>query len=319
MESTFGVVHLSQIDPDECGFALRAFSSHDRLTASLERHGMVSPVWVWARGSGRYVVVDGFKRLAWAHRRALDYVECIVFAEESDRVSLVSRRIEAKLFGPPLNVAEKAQVIAMAVSVYPRSRVVTELLPMLQVPSRGDVLDTWCRLASAGEDLLVAAASEAVCERVVLELVKWETAEREAMLSLLSALRCSASIQLEIVERIGEIALGQGTARREILQAPEIVNVLNDPLCNHRQKTQVLRALLMRRRFPRLQAREERFARDLDAAALPPSLRVAPPPYFEGDLWQMHIGFSDPEGLQSSLEKAQAFAVSERLRALMAD
>jgi hypothetical protein len=87
---------------------------------------------------------------------------------------------------------------------------------------------------------------------------------------------------------------------------------------NRRQKTQALRDRLTLRRFPRLKAREQRFARELAVARLPGSVRLSPPPAFEGDRWTLNISFADPTGLCSVLQETESFARSPVLAGIMA-
>jgi len=147
--------------------------------------------------------------------------------------------------------------------------------------------------------------------------VNWEAEAQRPMLALLSELRCSASIQVEVLERTTEIAFGREQGRADLLQDPELITIMSDSRRNHRQKTQALRELLARWRFPRLKAREERFAREMAAASLPRSMRLAPPPYFEGEQWQLQASFSSPEELEAILDEARSFARSSKLRTIM--
>jgi ParB family chromosome partitioning protein len=317
MKCSPGSIEIRLLDWEDETFAVRSFTPSERLDASLERHGCLFQPWVRQKEKQEYQIVDGFKRLHWARERGRERVECIIFEQQSPPASLMVRRMEAKLFGPPLNVAEKAQVVAKLASVLPQQEVISQFFPALSIPSRPEALTGWCRLAAAGEPLLEAAALETVSERAAMELVTWEEGALQAMLVLLVELRCSASIQMEILERVTEIALGQGRKRADLLHESELKGISGDSKLNHRQKTQALRELLVRYRFPRLRAREERFARDLSQAKLPRQLRLAPPPSFEGEQWRLQLSFSRPEELESLLEETRFFARSSELRTLM--
>jgi len=116
---------------------------------------------------------------------------------------------------------------------------------------------------------------------------------------------------------VKEIALREGEERSAVLDHSEIVELLGDPERNHRQKTQALRDLLTRWRFPRLKAREERFSEELSGLALPSSIRLTPPPAFEGERWQLQLSFSSPSELDSLLKKAKSLASSPKLAQTM--
>lgn len=310
-------IRLDELDWEDDRFDIRSFLADDHLRASLVRVGMLHRPWVWAKEDRSYVAVDGFKRLQWAREKGFEAVPCYVFPADFGYEQLWRHRAEGKLFGPPLNAAEKAQLIAKAAAALPPQYLVERLLPAVGLPPRSEVVDHRRRLSNAGGELLRAVATEEVCERAALELVLWGDAERAAMMALLKELRCSASIQVEILERIAEIALTRDQQRLMVLAEPQLQTILQDHQSNRRHKTLLLRELLTRWRFPRLRAREEQFARDVKALPLPNRVRLLPPPAFEGEDWRLEITFSSPDELQDLLEKAQRVAPASALAALM--
>jgi ParB family transcriptional regulator, chromosome partitioning protein len=296
-------IRLDELDWEDDRFVIRSFVSHDCLELSLEQHGVLFPPSVWATEDRKYSIVDGFKRLAWARQKGLDQIPCLVFPSAHPYEHLMVLRVEGKRFGPPLNPAEKAQIVSKLAHASAHQLVLDGVLPSLGIPHRAEVLAKWRRLSEAGENLLQAAASEAVAERVALELLDWGKEERAEILALLAELRCSASIQMEIVERVTEIALRWNENRRAVLGRPQFQAVWNHSQSNHRQKTQTVRELLGRWRFPRLQERETLLARDLASLTLPSGSRLLHPPAFEGDEWQMQVTFSQPGELKSLLAR----------------
>ncbi|NTV43060.1 MAG: hypothetical protein HGA63_07140 [Syntrophobacteraceae bacterium] len=310
-------VDLRHLVRDDTRFAVESFRPRDRLHKSLKRTGMLTCPWVWACGQERYVVVDGFKRLEWAVSEGILNVDCLVFPEETEPFRLMVLRVEGKLFGPPLNVAEKARMIAELKRCKAPEPVEEGYLAALEIPSRPDAVDAWCRLAASGESLLRAAASEEISERTALELAHWDGNARDGALEILRLLRCSASIQAEILERVKEIARRAGKDKVHVIKDPRIVNILEDKGANHREKTHTLRRFLTRLRFPRLSSREERFSAEVEKACLPGNLRLVPPPSFEGDRWQAVMAFSSPQELEELAGRAGDLARSNLIQSIM--
>ncbi len=311
------VIRLGDLELEDDRFAIHRFSEADPLWSSLDRVGMLHTPYVWGGEDRHYMVVDGFRRLRWARARGREEILCRVFPADTGYGQLWALRAEGKLFGPPLNSAEKAQLIAKAAAALPLPYLTERLLPALGLPPRGELLDSWRRLAQAGDELLRAVAADEVCERVALRLLPWSEAERTTMLTLLKGLRCSASIQVEILERICEIALQRDQQPLTVLTEPELQTILQDPQANRRQKTLVVRELLNRWRFPRLRAREERFARDVRSLQLPSRVRLLPPAAFEGEEWRLEITFAGPEELHSLLAKTQSCSRFQSLAAVL--
>lgn len=317
MLASSAAIKLDRIDWENTAFAIRSFSPDHGLQTSLEAVGLLFPPWVWAQADDRYLVVDGFKRLQWARQRGLDPVPCLVLPNTCRYEQVLLLRAEGKLHGPPLNGAEKAQLLYLTSRGLPSGEFFDRFLPALRIAPRAEVVHQWCLLAKAGEEFLGAVAAEEMSERAALRLVLWTEAERASMVAILKELRCSASIQMEIIERVTEIALGCNREKLEVLTDPQLKSLLADQELNHRQKTQLLREFLNRLRFPRLRKREERFARELAAVSLPQRVRILPPPAFEGEDWRLEVLFSSALELQLLLKKAQQCASSEHLETLM--
>jgi ParB family transcriptional regulator, chromosome partitioning protein len=308
MQAFHTELRLDELDWEDKTFAIRSFLPHTRLESSLEQHGMLCAPWARVKAGQKYAIVDGFKRFEWARQKGAGQVPCLVFPATCSHEALLVLRVEGKLFGPPLNPAEKAQVIAQLTRTVPQQFIRERILPALRVPQRDEAVAEWCRLSEAGEDLLMAAASGEIAERAALELSTWGDEERGGILAALKELRCSASIQMEIAERIREIALRENLQRLAVLQRAEFQAVLKERRSNHRQKTEALRALLTRWRFPRLSARQERFALQWKAAALPHAIHLTPPHGFEGESWQLQLSFGSSQDLKKLLKKASDFA-----------
>jgi ParB family transcriptional regulator, chromosome partitioning protein len=317
MQAFHADLRLDQLDWEDETFAIRDFLPYDRLEASLAQYGMISRPWAWAKADQKYAIIDGFKRLGWARQKGMEQVPCLVFPATCSHRGLLVLRAEGKLFGPPLNPAQKAQVVAQLTRAIPYQFIPGHILAALGIPQRDKAVEGWCGLSEAGEDLLKAAASGEIAERTALELSTWIEEERAEILAVLKALRCSASIQMEVAERVREIALRDGRQRLVVLRQPEFQAILGERNFNHRQKTEALRALLTRWRFPRLSAREERFIRQWNAASLPRAIRLAPPPAFEGERWQLQLTFTSRQELQKLLEKATDFAGSALFESLL--
>jgi ParB family transcriptional regulator, chromosome partitioning protein len=317
MQAISAELRLDQLDWEDDSFAIHSFLPQARLETSLENNGIICTPWVWSKEGRKFVIVDGFKRFRWARSKGLERVPCVVFPASCSHEELLILRVEGKLFGPPLNPAEKAQIITQCARTMPREFIFERILPALGVAQRDHSVGTWGKMLEAGEGLMMAAACGEIAERTTLELSNWDEAERQEILSVLKALRCSASIQMEIVERVREVALRENRSRLAVLQQPEVQTVLRDKHSNHRQKTEALRVLLTRWRFPRLSAREERFTRQWNAASLPGTIRLSPPPNFEGERWQLQLTFASSQELRNLLEIASDFAASPLLDSLL--
>ena len=308
-------VSLAEINLHDDSFEIRKFEEPARLRESLARFGILDPPWLRKKG-GRHIVVDGFKRLGWAEENGAQGTVCRIFPEDFDAGVLWSLRIEKRLFEQEINIAEKAQIISTLLAVFEPDQIPRLFLSALNVANRPDLLHKWASLWAKGPQTLEILASGAVAERPAIEVADWDERSRTAVLAVLKALRCSASIQVEIVEHIDEIAIRDEKVRAEIIETPRVREILESKELNHRQKTQALRELLAELRYPRLSSRQERFRREIESLGLPPRVRIIPPPAFEGNKWRIELSFTGPEELRKGLDSARALLGSDRLETL---
>jgi hypothetical protein len=231
--------------------------------------------------------------------------------------ALMLRRIEAKLFGPEINFAEKAVIVRRLHAIFPPAEIPARLLAALNIPARPEIVGKWLNLSRQGAPFLEAAIAGGLSERVALEIARWEEEAKRPVLQLIGELRCSESIQAELAERFSEVAQREGQSRVQVLQSPGMRSILSDKKLNHREKTQAVRDLLFRQRFPRLHARQQETARRIAETGLPGGVRLVPPAGFEGNEWRMHLAFTSEEELKEALDGARDLAGSGKLASIM--
>ncbi|MGO9376838.1 MAG: hypothetical protein ACLQBD_32720 [Syntrophobacteraceae bacterium] len=309
-------VRLAEINLRDDGFEIRKFAEPVRLRESLERFGILDPPWLRKKG-GQYIVVDGFKRLRWAEKNGAKGTVCRIFSEDFDAGELWSLRIEKRLFELETNIAEKAQIVSTLLRVFKPDQIPRLFLSALNVANRPELLHKWASLWAKGPETLEILASGAIAERSAIEVADWDERSRAAVFAVFKILRCSASIQVEIVEHIDEIAIRDEKVRAEIIETAGAREILESKELNHRQNTQALRELLAELRYPRLSSRQERFRREIESLGLPPRVKIIPPPAFEGNNWRIELSFTGPEELRKGLDSAGAIVESDRLETLL--
>ena len=308
----FEFIPVREIDLEDGTFEIHRFAGRDRLRDSLGRFGILDPPWVWKR-DGRNRIVDGFERLRWAGQNGIDGTVCRIFPQDVSPGELWERRIEKRLFEPDINPAEKVRIVSVLLDLFPSGDIPSAFISALQVSPRPESLKCWAGLSREEPEILEILASGDVAERAALEIANRDRESMAAVLAVLKMLRCSASIQLEIIERIDEIAIRENRAASDVINDPKFQSILSDDHLNHRQKTQAVRDLLGRLRFPVLRAREQRFLESIEALSLPSGVRIVPPPAFEGENWRMELSFSCGDGLRGLLGTAADIAASDRL------
>jgi hypothetical protein len=118
-------------------------------------------------------------------------------------------------------------------------------------------------------------------------------------------LKVSVSTQAEIVEYVTEIAIRENLTIKEVVSSDEVSAVLSSKTLNTPQKADAVKRCLRERRYPRLTEKEKEFARTLKQVKLGPSIRLTPPPFFEGSHYQVTLRFKNAGELKRDLHQLE--------------
>ncbi len=303
-------ISLSQIDWEDHTFAIPCYVPDDTLERSLETCGILTPPVLWEKAPHGFVILDGFKRLLWLRHRC-DHVKALVYPTDAENTKLLAFRLETKMFSRPLNLAEKVHIVAKYATLTTQKDLQRRICPTLGISAATDTLPRWCSIAAWPSTHLAALAQEIIAEKTALLLTFVSLEDREAFLDLMQALRCSASLQVEILERCKDIARRDGVTWQTLLSASEIQNILKDTERNRREKTAAVRELLYQWRFPRLWKKMTGIEHAIAQMSLPSNMSLAPPAHLEGDVWELKVRFRHPEALAASAQEAASLAQSQ--------
>lgn len=294
-------IPLSQLDWRDKTFAIPGYVSDETLERSLKTVGLLTPPTLWEKTPGRFVIVDGFKRLFRLKDRC-DHIEALIYSKAFSESRLLRFRLETKMFSRSLNLAEKVQILAKYASLASKKELQRRICPALGLPGAPDTLSLWCAIAAWPGSHLSFLAHDVIAEKTALLLAPFSVTDREAFLQLIQVLRCSASLQVEILERCTDIAHRDGVRLQQLLETQEIQAIVKDSERNRREKTAAVRELLFRWRFPRLVQKMTQTQRAIAQLPLPQAVSLSPPPHLEGDVWELKLRFRTPEELTTSVQ-----------------
>lgn len=298
-------ISLSQVDWGEETFAIPGYVSDEGLERSLEMVGLLMPPTLWEKTSERFVIIDGFKRLFRLKDRC-DRLQAVIYPSGYGESRLLRFRLETKIFSRPLNLAEKVHILAKYASLASSEELQRRICPALGLSGAPDTLSLWCAIAAWPARHLSFLAHDVIAEKTALLLAPFSETDREAFFQLMQALRCSASLQMEILERCDDITRRDGVGLQQLLETPEIQAIVKDGDRNRREKTAAVRELLYRWRFPRLVQKMTNTQRAIAQLPLPQAVSLSPPPQLEGDVWELKLRFRTPKELAASIHALAA-------------
>lgn len=303
------------IDWEDDEFAIPGHVPDEDLLRSLAAVGLLHPPVLWEKTPGRFVIVDGFRRLSWLRVHTSE-AHALVYPPSFDPKRLLALRLEAKVCSRPLNLAEKAQIMARLAERIPEDDFRLRICRAMGVPPTEESLQQWRSVAAWPPSHLAGLAQGVIAEKAALRLAPLSEKDREAFLELLLVLRCTASLQVEILDRCIDIAQRDGIPLHALVENSEMQAILKDEKRNRREKTAAVRDLVCRWRFPRVTAKMIRVERSIAALHLPSTVSLVPPPFLEGDVWELRVRFRTPSELILCLNDMEALCETDRFHAL---
>ena len=132
----------------------------------------------------------------------------------------------------------------------------------------------------------------------------WQAADQAALFSLLQDLQCSENHLKDLLDWLEEIAVRDGEAIADILEQRALRRARTTP-GSRNDKLKAVKAVLRKRRYPRLTRLEENIRQAVKALDLGRPVQVSFPPDLEGDEVTVTLTARNVHELQDRLSQLQ--------------
>jgi len=320
MASVFRHVPLTEIALDDYTFIVTYRPEMQALQRSVARVGVLTPLHLRQPSDQTPLqVVCGSKRLLACQQTGHTGVPALVYsaAELSEQQAFLLA-LHDNLGCRALNTVEKGRILLRLQHFgYQPEALLQEFCPLLDLPPRAAILETYGRLATL-EDSLQGAVVEGV---LPLETALWigtcAAADHQALLDLFTGLKVGANRAREFATYIDEICQRDACAPATLLHALGVPAVLAATQLAGPQKLERVRRVLRQARYPQLSTYEQRFHEAARQLRLPPQISLRPPPYFEGQQYQVTLSFGQRQELQQYAQRLLDAAQHEALDILL--
>lgn len=300
---------------EDVPFPLSRGDDVDDLADSIARVGLISPVILWP-WQDKLRLLCGRRRLLALKRLGKKEFPSLTIKQSLSPLQALQLALEDNLHRG-FNEAEKAMAVVHMVRLMSREQVLSEGLPLLNIPSTEEFLFRYLAVAELGNrglDLLADGLLDPQTGRVIAEM---PSPDRDAMLDLFAALKPGVNKRRQLMELIQDISRREDISPAGILNDPKIQEILDAPNLNPPQKEHRTRDRLTRRRYPELTAMRERQQTLLKKLALARNMHLKTPPGFEGLEFRLEIAFSDPDELAEAVRKLEQLVQGPALAELI--
>jgi ParB-like chromosome segregation protein Spo0J len=321
MAPVFRQVALTEIALDERTFIVTYRPEMHALQRSVAHVGVLTPLHLRQPSDHAPVqVVCGSKRLLACQQTGHTSVPALVYsAAELPEPQAFLLALHDNLGCRVLNAVEKARILWRLRQDFHAqpAALMQEFCPLLDLPPRPETLQAYWSLATL-EDALQAAVVEGT---LPLETVLWLGAhgaeDQQALLQLFTGLKVGSNRAREVAAYIDEICQRDACSPAGLLHDLGVPALLADPQFAGPQKLDRVRRMLRQARYPQLSTYEQRFQAATRRLRLPPQITLRPPPYFEGQQYQVTLSFSQRQELQHYAQRLLDAAGHEALDELL--
>lgn len=315
---------LARIDLSSAGWDEFIFTypfTPGPVKESIAAIGLQQPVVVTPLKK-KFRLIIGVRRVLACRELGWQKIPAIVQPAQS-REQLLWLSLHEKAGSRPLNALEKSRVLQRFAALWQGDieRLQNEICPLLGLPATAAAVENYLFLkefpAAQQEDIATGRLTPQHAD--LLRPLPPED-RRAAAEHLFGTQKIPLREAREIIENAAGLAARHGTRVLEVFERPAVREILRRDDWSPRRRTQELRTLLHRERFPQLSSREERFEDLAKQLAGGHRLDIKPPRYFEGDDLTVSFRARTPEEVAAvlqTLNEAERKGLWQKLFALL--
>ncbi len=302
-ETVTSKIAISEIDLEPGPFCMSFNFSLEQLKSSIERFGVLNAPYVIKGLDSQYTVVTGYRRLLAV--RELDWTEvlCHVLAADFSPLEALLLNFYDNIVHREMNEIEKAMVLERLNTYLKQEALMNEFMPMLGLSANRHNLDILLQIPKLEEQIRMSIATQRISLRVAGLMMTLDSGDRLKVNELFTGLKVSFNQQWEVIQWIVEIASREGRPPKEVLEDDALTEIMNNSKMSNPIKSKMIVNVLKKRRFPSLVKAESAFKKGVSSLSLPQGLKIIPPPFFEGKMYRLEIGFSQGDELKEKVER----------------
>jgi ParB family transcriptional regulator, chromosome partitioning protein len=316
MPSTEQLVLLERICLENKTFQVTTEAAIGTLAASIARMGVMHPPVLLGDDSG-YGVVCGFRRIAACKYLGLSRISARLLSPNTDKLTCVQLAIADNSLQRPLNLIEISRALMKLSGIFPDPDDLCRAAGELGLPNNISAIHKLRQLSGIALEIQEGVLSNVLSMAMAIELGQMEKSSGIGLSTLFGYLKLGLNKQREILTMIQEIAFREHLTVQDILDTPELQQILVHEKWDTSQKTVHLRQYLRRRRYPSITSVESDFEARVRSLDLESGMALIPPRDFEGTAFSFHLNFNNLGELHHRLSRLSEISSSPVLEQIL--
>lgn len=316
MDFNYGTVDLNLIDTDDLFFRISTNALTSSLLISVKQVGILNPPIIISKSDG-YRVVSGWRRIEACRQLGFDIIPVRLLDTSVDREGCIKLAICDNTFQRELNLVEQARAVRLISTIYHESEKIIELANALGLSINQDMLDKLMKLTQMDITIQSGLIDGSISLSVALSLYGMND-QKDALLIglLLRELGLGLNRQREILDWMISICRWDGISAQKLLKEATIEQCRQNDQYDRRQKGQIIRDYLKKRRFPTIVQYENNFAQILRKLKLANGTHLIAPQHFESPSYTLKIDFKNRQELQKKCKEIDKMSQKNEIESL---
>jgi hypothetical protein len=289
------ILPVRDIARDDHTFAWRTITDVSVLKASIQKVGILVPITVQEKATKKYRVVSGFRRLTAAVQLGFEKIPVLELDSSLSVLDIFEKLLEENRFIREFNAVDVSRIIQKCLTEFglSREKIIETYLPLMGYGKSDRLYELIVPLVHLEPRWHEAIKDDIVSVDLASSMLKEDISVRSAFLDLILELKLGKNRQKEFWKMLKDISFIQDTSIAELLRRVEFTDILKQDKLTFTQKADRFKKVLWEKRYPRYMEVEDRFARIVKAAKLPPQIRLQSAAFFEGDSFRLSFSFNN--------------------------
>lgn len=310
-------VFIKQIDFGDRSYIFTYESPISQLINSIKEIGIIHLPILEQKSKDLFRIVSGLKRILALRHLKIDQFDALVYDSQGSKpdLSVFLLNLYQNIGTRTLNTIEKATALHKLIHFFHLTEddVMAVYFPLLDLGTSKLVLERYLKLVQLEDNIKIAVAEEFISIETAIALLEKSPIERQVIFNLFQQLKLGKNRQKEFLGLLTEISAIDNRPIDLVLLCKKIQDVLLNTKITPPRKTEYIKEILKKMRYPLLASTEENFQQIKKDLKLPPNIILRPPPFFEGEKYTVEFSFKNQTEFKKLTEILKSIADQNKM------
>jgi len=318
INKSYHIVNIATIDVKDELFRIKETGDLENLIQSIQKAGLLSPVYLQRKNSNKFRIIIGFKRVNALLTLGIIKVPSFIIENDLSQLELFDIALQENLTIRKFKSSEISIILKKVNDFGCNSeKIIKKYLPLLGFGRNPKVYELYKDLYKLEKHWLQSLDNDRISIDLAYLLVSAKDSDRKLFWTVIDNLKAGKNNQREFWFLCQDIEKIENKTLEALLKSPEIEQILNNQLLTSAQKTERFKHVLWAKRYPQYMKVKQEYNSLIKKAKLPPDLNILHAPFFDGDKYHVKFEFKNEQVFIQKIELLKSVSEKGILKALL--